>query len=161
MYGFALTRSQGDQEIIIPSRIVDVLIQVALSRATAIFLRLGCALCPRGLPWAKGWQITLIMSSSTVVLLLIILPRVFFPFSDLALHLTGLPRFGGKSRCSRVLCPCQCYDFPERSVLSTLGINFWVYCGAFCHCLEGEFRFDTPLTNEHVLRHRPRLRYLR
>ena len=44
-YGLALTRGQGDQDIIIPSKTVDVLIQVTLSRATAIFFRLGCALC--------------------------------------------------------------------------------------------------------------------
>ena len=44
-----MPRGQDDQDIIILSRIVDVLIQVTLSRTTANFFRLGSALCPRGL----------------------------------------------------------------------------------------------------------------
>ena len=99
-YGVALTRGQGDQDIIILSRTVDVLIQVTLSRATAIFSSLACPLCPRGSPWAKGWQLNIIMSSSTVVLWLIILSRVVFTFADIAQHPQGLPRFGGERRHS-------------------------------------------------------------
>ena len=49
-YGLALTRGLGEQDIVILARTVDVLVKVTLSRATAIFFRLGCGLCPRGLP---------------------------------------------------------------------------------------------------------------
>ena len=83
-HGLALTRGQGDQDIIILPRTVDVLIQLTLFRATAIFFRNDCALCPRGLPWTTSWRFNIIMSSSTVVLWLITLSRVVFPFSDLA-----------------------------------------------------------------------------
>ena len=72
-YRLALNRGKGDQGIIILSRIVDVLIQVTLSKATAIFFRLGCALCPGGLPWTKGWHINIVLVKTTVVLRLVTL----------------------------------------------------------------------------------------
>ena len=84
-YGLALTRGQGEHDIIIPSRIVDILIKVTLSRATAIFFRLVCALCPRGFPWAKGWQLNIIMSRIAVVLRFVTLSRDFLFFYGLAL----------------------------------------------------------------------------
>ena len=73
--GRALNRGQGDQDILIMSRIAAVQIKVTLSRPTAIFFRLGCDLCPRGLPWATGWQINITLSRTAVVLLLITLSR--------------------------------------------------------------------------------------
>ena len=47
--GLAPTRGQGDQDIIIMSRTVAVLIQVTLSRATAIFPSRLCPV-PKGSP---------------------------------------------------------------------------------------------------------------
>ena len=84
-YGLALTQGQGDQDIIILSRTVVVLIKLTLSRATAIFFRLSCALCPEGLPWATVWQINMILSRIAVVLRLITLTRDFLFFYGLAL----------------------------------------------------------------------------
>ena len=83
-YGLAPTRGQGDQEIIILSRTVELLIQVTLSRATAFFFRLGCAVCPKGLPWATGWQSNLCLSRIAVVLRFVTLSRDFFLFYRLA-----------------------------------------------------------------------------
>ena len=82
-YRLALTRGQGEQGIIVLSRIVDVLVKVTLSKATAIFLRLGCGLCPRSLPWVTGWQVTIILSTIAVVLRLVTLSRDPLYFIDL------------------------------------------------------------------------------
>ena len=79
-HGLALTRGQGDQDSIIVSRTIDVLIKVTLSRATAIFFGLGCARCPRRLPWATSWQLNMILSRLAVVLGLVTLFRDFLFF---------------------------------------------------------------------------------
>ena len=84
-YGPALTRGQGEQDTIILSRIVDFLIKVTLSRATGTFFRLGCDLCPRGLPWSTGWPMNIILSRIVVVLRLVTLSRVFLFFYGLVL----------------------------------------------------------------------------
>ena len=77
-YGLALTRGQGDQDMIILLRAADVPIQVTLSRATAICFRLGCAPCPRGLTWATGWQLNIFRSRIAVVLRRVTLSRDLF-----------------------------------------------------------------------------------
>ena len=76
--GLALTQGQGEQDIIIMSRIVDLQVKESLSRATPIFFRLGCGLCPRSLPWITGWTSVLILSTIAVVLRLVTLSGVFF-----------------------------------------------------------------------------------
>ena len=58
-------------------RIEGVLIQVTLFRATAIFFRLGCTLCPRGLPWTKGWLNIIITSTISVLVRLVTVSRYF------------------------------------------------------------------------------------
>ena len=60
------------------------LLIVTLSRGTAIFFRLGCALCPRGLPWATGRQLNIILSKIAVVLRLVTLSRDVLFFYGLA-----------------------------------------------------------------------------
>ena len=89
MHGLALTRGQGVQDIIILSRIVDVLIQGTLSRVTAIFFRLNRALCSRVLPCTGGWQLNIILSRITVFLI-VALSRDF-----LFLHLLALTQGQG------------------------------------------------------------------
>ena len=83
-YGRSQTRGQGDQDISILSRTVDILIQVILSRATAILFRLGCALCRRGLPWTTGWRINRVLSRMEVALCLVTLSRYFLFFNGVA-----------------------------------------------------------------------------